>query len=115
MSPWTEIKQVKTSDYYYYNINYNIDSAILSGEKRKNEFIHKIYDWCGYGNMELLYRGSRDGMNADSFHAKCDDKDKTIVLIHKDKGNIFVGYSSIQFHGKEIVVGKTNLIVLSLH
>ena len=78
LNPWTEIKQVKTSDYYY-----NIDSAILNGEKRKNEFIHKIhkiyYDWCGYGNMELLYRGSRDGMNADSFHAKYDDKDKTIV------------------------------------
>ena len=92
LGPWSEIKQIKTSQYNY---NFNIDSVILKGEKRKEGFIQKIYEWSGYSDMELLYRGSRDGMKADSFHTKCDNKEKTIVLIHNDKGCIFGGYASI--------------------
>ena len=48
--------------------------------------------------MELLYRGSRDGMNANTFHNKCDNKGKNIVLIQNDKGHIFGGYSSISWN-----------------
>ena len=45
--------------------------------------------------MELLYRGTRDGMTTNDFHNKCDNKGKTICLFLNDKGNIFGGYSSI--------------------
>ena len=45
--------------------------------------------------MELIFRGSRDGMTADNFHNKCDNNGKTITLIKNDKGNIFGGYASI--------------------
>lgn len=31
--------------------------------------------------MELLFRASRDGGLADDFHARCDDKGPTLVLI----------------------------------
>ena len=45
--------------------------------------------------MNLLYRGTRDGMTSFNFHNKCDNKGKTICLFLNDKGNIFGGYSSI--------------------
>ena len=45
--------------------------------------------------MKLLFRGTRDGMNAQSFHNKCDNNGETITLIQNDKGNIFGGYASI--------------------
>ena len=45
--------------------------------------------------MELLYRGNKDGMTAQNFHNKCDDKGRTICLCLNDKNNIFGGYSSI--------------------
>ena len=93
LGPWTEIKKIKITDI-------DIDSEILKGESKKYEFIQKIFEWSGYTKMELLYRGSRDGMNADSFHSKCDNKDKTIVLIHNDKGCIFGGYASIPWQEK---------------
>ena len=32
----------------------DIDSNILSESKRLDEFIEKIYEWCGYTNYELL-------------------------------------------------------------
>ena len=33
----------------------DIDSIILSESKRRDEFIEKIYEWCGYTNYELSY------------------------------------------------------------
>jgi len=45
--------------------------------------------------MELLYRGSRDGMKAKSFHSKCDNKGKTLLLCYSDHGHLFGGYTSI--------------------
>jgi hypothetical protein len=45
--------------------------------------------------MELIYRGTRDGMTPNDFHNKCDNKGKTICLFLNDKDNIFGGYSSI--------------------
>ena len=48
--------------------------------------------------MELLYRGTRDGMNSKNFHEKCDEKGPTITLFRNDKGNLFGGY--LLFLGK---------------
>ena len=51
--------------------------------------------------MELIYRGTRDGMNSNSFHSKCDYQGPTICLYKNDKGNIFGGYASIQWTSDE--------------
>ena len=74
-----------------------IDSVILSESQREDEFYKKISEWCGYNRMELIYRGTRDGMNSNGFHTKCDYQGPTITLYKNDKGNIFGGYSSIQW------------------
>ena len=88
-SKWSEIKKIKT----------NFDSIILNETKRCGEFLNKIYEWTGGKNMELLYRGTKDGMSADSFHNKCDNKGPTINLFKHEKGYIFGGYSSIDWQG----------------
>ena len=72
-----------------------MDSIILNNNERKKEYINKIIEWSGYKSMELIYRGTRDGMTAKDFHNKCDNKGKTICLFLNDKDNIFGGYSSI--------------------
>ena len=51
-SNWSEIKKVKTK---------SVDSKILNEAERGDEFLEKLYEWSGYKNMELLYRGTRDG------------------------------------------------------
>jgi len=83
-SIWSEIKKVKT----------NIDSIILKESKRYDEFIRKIYEWSGYNNMKLLYRGTKDGMEGKYFHNKCNNQGPTISLFKNDKGYIFGGYAS---------------------
>ena len=86
MSIWTEIYKIKTDI---------LNSNILNKNEKKKEYINKILEWTGLKRMNLLYRGTRDGMNANAFHNKCDNKGKTICLFLNDNGNIFGGYSSI--------------------
>ena len=88
ISNWTQIYKIKTKDK-------NIDSIILKNNERKNEFVNKILEWSGYKSMELIYRGTRDGMTTNDFHNKCDNKGKTVCLFLNGKNNIFGGYSSI--------------------
>ncbi len=87
---WNKIVKIKTDDY-------SVDSIILIESKRFEEFTQKIFEWSNYKKMELIFRGSRDGMNPNSFHSKCDNQGPTICLYQNDKGFIFGGYASISW------------------
>ena len=80
----SETKKVKTLLF---------NSIILNETKRCDEFLNKIYEWTGGKIMELLYRGTRDGMSSNSFHNKCNNKGPTISLFKNEKGYIFGGYA----------------------
>ncbi|CAM9403528.1 unnamed protein product [Ascophyllum nodosum] len=65
-----------------------------------------IRSWCPGDpqQLELIYRGSRDGFRAAAFHAKCTEKNpSTITLVKvdhggRDRGSIFVGgFSSVSW------------------
>jgi len=92
LGDWSEIKNVETLD---------IDSLILTQSYRKEEFLKKIFEWTGYNDMELLYRGSRDGSTSKDFHKRCDNKGPTICLYKNDKNYIFGGYASISWTSKD--------------
>ena len=73
------------------------DSIILYEQnERINELNAELLEWTGYEKMELIYRGTRDGMTSNKFHEKCDNQGPTITLIKTDK-NIFGGYTSISW------------------
>ena len=93
-SNYTQIYKIKTK-------NFEIDSIILSEEEKGKEYLNKLYEWSGYKDMELLYRGTRDGSGAKTFHDKCDNQGPTICLFKNDKGNIFGGYSSISWTSED--------------
>ena len=80
-----------------YNFTTDVCSNILLNSNNKNEYLKKIYEWSGAKSLELLYRGSRDGMFSKNFHEKCDDKGATITLFRNDKGNIYGGYLPISW------------------
>ena len=90
-SIWSESKKIKTDKF---------DSILLNETNRCEEFLNKILEWTGGKNMELLYRGSRDGMSGDAFHNRCNNKGPTISLIKNENGYIFGGYASIDWTSK---------------
>eukprot|EP01119_Soliformovum_irregulare_P008067 TRINITY_DN2088_c0_g1_i4.p1 TRINITY_DN2088_c0_g1~~TRINITY_DN2088_c0_g1_i4.p1 ORF type:complete len:236 (+),score=61.45 TRINITY_DN2088_c0_g1_i4:14-721(+) len=74
------------------------DSAILSKENKikLDEMLKGTFRW------RLLYRGSRDGFSASSFHTQCDAKGPTLVIVHSSAGKIFGGYSPISWSSETI-------------
>ena len=83
---WTQTFKVKT-----------VDSLILYESEKGEEFLNQLREWSGYKNMELIYRGTRDGSGSNIFHNKCDNQGPTIVLCKNDKGNIFGGFTPISW------------------
>ena len=45
-------------------------------------------------NLGLLYRNSRDGNSAESFHQHCDGHTNTLTLVESNYGHIFGGFTS---------------------
>ena len=91
-----------------------IDSNILSNSDKKNEFLEKIYEWSGCKSLELLYRGTRDGMYSKNFHEKCDDKGPTITLFKNDKGNIFGGYLPVSWKNTGGYLNENRCFIFTL-
>ena len=88
LSNWTEINKIKTK---------NLDSVILNEVEKGYEYLQKIYEWTGYKEMELLYRGTRDGSECNKFHNKCDNQGPTLCLCKNEKDNIFGAYASVSW------------------
>ncbi|CAF4930311.1 unnamed protein product, partial [Rotaria sp. Silwood1] len=52
-----------------------------------------------YGNQNqqwtLMYKASRHGFDAASFHSHCDQDGETITIIQSNNGYLFGGYTSV--------------------
>lgn len=62
----------------------------------KTQDFSLISSWLGHKNVQfrLLYRGSRDGMSARSFHQKCDGKANTVLVARsKNHGKVFGAFT----------------------
>jgi len=71
----------------------SIDSSLV---KKSDELI-LLRKWLAPSNgvvtLKLLYRGSRDGLDAQTFHDKCDNSQQTLSIAKNNLGKVFGGYS----------------------
>ena len=84
---WSEIKNVKTPDF-------KCECNILKENNKKNEFIRTLLQWTDGTELDLIYRGTRDGIKGTTFYEKYDKISPTVTLIQDEKGSIFGGYAS---------------------
>jgi hypothetical protein len=47
--------------------------------------------------LSLLWRGSRDGFDAEEFHDRCDGHANTLTVILDTNGNIFGGFTPVEW------------------
>lgn len=66
------------------------DNEIFTFRELTRNLDYKIGD-----QFELLFRGSRDGFDAKTFHSMCDGKGSTVSVIQTDTNNVFGGYTTI--------------------
>jgi hypothetical protein len=56
-------------------------------------------EFCGK-RFALLWRGSRDGFLATDFHGRCDGRANTLTLIEDTAGNIFGGFTPVEWESR---------------
>ena len=67
------------------------DSSLLDDK----QYHYKLREWFGSDRKwKLLYRASKDGYTASSFHSCCNGKGPTLVVIKSTEGWIFGGYTT---------------------
>ena len=62
----------------------------------------------------LIYRASKDGFENDKFHAKCDYKPNTLVIIKSENGNVFGGFTEKSWSSKYGYRSDKNAFIFSL-
>lgn len=51
----------------------------------------------GRHKYTLLYKISRDGCNATTFHTNCNNKGATVTVLYNSSGSVYGGYTSISW------------------
>ena len=84
--------------------NINIDSKILEFDNKYKKHLIRLLEKPNNDiesenvkDIELLYRGSRDGFEARNFHDKCDNQGPTLTIIKSSDDFIFGGYTEINW------------------
>jgi hypothetical protein len=76
------------------------DSTVLAAvpPDTLDAFTALVSDALGFGRrFKLLFRSSRDGATAAAFHSHCDTQGPTATLIRDTAGNVFGGYTSLDW------------------
>jgi hypothetical protein len=69
-----------------------IFESLCTNDPKEREYLHKLLKNRKLV-MTLLYRGSRNGWNADDFHRLCDGKSSTLSLFKVKNGPCIGGYT----------------------
>ena len=64
-------------------------------------------------DWKLIYRGTRDGFGASSFHAFCDNKGPTITLLKSVGDCIFGGYSDVSWTSRGAYIQSTDAFLFA--
>ena len=78
----------------------SIDSKILESINDIDfvlDYIRKNDNSFHFTNLNLLYRGSRDGDTNEKCHKLCDNKQNILIIIKSNSGYIFGGYTKIGY------------------
>jgi hypothetical protein len=63
-----------------------------------------FWKWTGGDSFELLYSSPTHGLQAYPFHARCDNRGPTPVVLQSPEGYIFGGFSSVSWRSQLAVV-----------
>ena len=91
------------------NSRWSNDSLILSNE----EFV-SVAEMTESSKRTLLYRATRDGFEAQSFHNRCDGKSNTISIIKNNLNYVFGGFASSAWNSYGNYISDPNAFLFSL-
>ena len=96
----------------------SIKGTIIKSTEELEMISRKIYQVLKTGNknivFNLLYKASVDSDKASAFHKKCDQANKTLVLIETDQRIRFGGFTTQNWKGNNVDKKDENAFVFSL-
>ncbi len=87
----------------------NMDSLILT----QNEEL-SLKEMLNIKELNLVYRASRDGFTAHSFHSKCDGISNTVTIIKTTSNSVFGGFTSATWTSYIGFTFDSNAFIFSL-
>ncbi|XP_065837366.1 uncharacterized protein [Oscarella lobularis] len=105
----------------YYNVSAMVrlfnpfkDSAVLPYDSQyQNVMMSWLQEDGISSDWNLIYRGTRDGFAASSFHTFCDNKGPTITLIKSVGDCIFGGYSDVSWTSRGAYIESTDAFLFA--
>jgi hypothetical protein len=67
-----------------------------------------VFDEFREKQFTLLWRGSRDGFGAFDFHSRCDGHPNTLTVILETDGNIFGGFTPVEWESSAVGTWKAD-------
>jgi len=77
-----------------------LESIIIQEKNKVNELM-VLCEFASNQKFSLIYRANQDGFEAAKFHAKCDDKPNTFIIVKSENGNVFGGYTEQSWSGND--------------
>ena len=90
-----------------------IDSTIVFTDKMAGELV-ELCKLSGKQQFKLLYRATRDGFAASSFHARCDNQVSTLTIVRSIEGFIFGAFASVAWDSTSGDKADPNAFIFSL-
>ena len=109
------ISKILKENLYESEIQYNFlnESNIIKTQNEKE----KLFNFLNkkIKSIELIYRGTRDGDSAETFHQKCDNKGPTLTICKEKNGIIFGGYTEANWDSeKRLAKYDKNAFIFSI-
>ena len=87
---------------------------IIKDQDEINMVLNKIGEKYPGSTYKLLYKGSRDGDTAAEFHSRCDDAEKTLVIVEDNYGNRFGGFTTQDWGGQYLQKKDDEAFIFSI-
>ncbi|KAK1732631.1 hypothetical protein QTG54_016692 [Skeletonema marinoi] len=114
-----ELQHILSHQMNLFGLTVDVDPQIDSNIITQHSDTMILHNWLeedgSGGELELLYRSSRDGLTSANFHSKCDNKGPTVVIIETVEGGVIGGYANTAWksNGANVSANKAFLFALS--
>ena len=84
-------------------------------ELLEKKYRDQLVTWIGKPcHFRLLYKISRDGCSAQTFHQKCDGQGPTVTVLYNTNNTIFGGYLSQSWHSRGAYINDPSAFLFRL-
>ena len=98
----------------YEKFNNGILKDIIKEQEEIELVVNKISEKYPGSTYRLLYKGSKDGDGANDFHSKCDEAEKTLIIVEDNYGNRFGGFTTQDWGGQYLQKKDDEAFIFSI-